>query len=225
MSTLPKVGERLPDVRLGSMGGHSVALSDHAGRKKLVFLWASWCGCREKLGLVEAFHRKHAGLPVISIACDAQGVLHPMRYLSRVKATHELWIDATCVVARRWRIKRVGVTLLLDENDVVLLAGEHPDEKLLAEAEALLAKAPSAPPPVPAADTKGTKVDFLVQQCTNYLTRNRTEDAVGFLKQALALDPANQVIPKQVWAILHPERFYDGPIDKEWQRQQPPVTP
>lgn len=223
---IPKAGERLADVRLGTMGGNSVALSDYKGRKKLVFVWASWCGCREKLPLLEAFHRKHPTLPVISIACDAQGVLHPMRYLVQAKATHELWIDATCTIARRWKLKRVGVTLLLDENDVVLLSGEHVEDKLLAEVEALLPKAPSAnPPPPPQVDTKGTKVDFLVQQCTNYLTRNRVDDAVGFLKQALALDPENKVIAKQVWAVKHPERFYNGPIDKEWQKQQPPVTP
>lgn len=226
MDPILPLGSRLPDVRLGAMGGDSVALSDLSGTKKLVFVWASWCGCREKLGLVEEFHRKHPGIRTISIACDAQGVDYPMKYLSAAKATHDLWIDATCVLARRWKLKRVGVTLLLDENDVVMLAAEHPEPAVLAEVETLLPRPPASPVPArPAGDTKGTKVDFLVQQCLNYLTRRRTEDAVGFLKQALALDPENRVIPKQIWAIRHPDRFYKGPIDKEWQRQQPPVTP
>src|SRR6185436_13872425 len=117
-----KVGDRLPDIRLGSMGGNSVTLSQFAGRKKLVYVWASWCGCREYLGKLQEFHLKNPGLPLISIACDAQGVDVPMRYLSAVRATYEMWIDANCVLVRRWKLKDVGYLILLDENDVVLLA-------------------------------------------------------------------------------------------------------
>lgn len=220
-----KLGDRLADVRLGSMGGNSVTLGAYAGRKKLVYVWASWCGCREHLGELEAFHQKHPSLPVITIACDAQGVDLPLRYLSRVRATYEMWIDANCLLGRRWKLKRVGVLLLLDENDVVLAAAERPDTATLAQVEKLLPKAPPASaPPAPRPDTKDTRVEFLVQLCTNYLTRKRVEDAVGFLKQALAIDPESKVLPKQIWALEHPDRFYNGPIDKEWQRQQPPVA-
>ena len=47
-----------------------------------------------------------------------------MKYLSRFRATYEMWIDANCLLGRRWKLKRVGVLLLLDENDVVMLAAE-----------------------------------------------------------------------------------------------------
>ena len=226
--TLPfKAGDRLAEIRLGSMGGNSVTLGDFPGRKKLVYVWASWCGCRESLGELEKFHLKHPELAVVSIACDAQGVDIPMRYVAAAKGTHDAWIDANCHLVRRWKLKRVGVLVLLDENDVVLLAtDEHPGAAVFGQVEPLLAKAPDRnPPPRPKPDTKDTKVEFLVQLCTNYLTRKRVDDAVGFLKQALALDPENRVIPKQVWALKNPEKFYAGPIDKEWQKQQPAVTP
>jgi peroxiredoxin len=42
MSIPFKPGDKLPDLRLGSMGGNSVALRDHRGRKALVYVWASW---------------------------------------------------------------------------------------------------------------------------------------------------------------------------------------
>ena len=226
MSLPFKAGDRLAEIRLGSMGGNSVTLGDFPGRKKLVYVWASWCGCREYLGEVEAFHRKHPGVAVVSIACDAQGVDIPMRYVAAAKGTHDAWIDANCHLVRRWKLKRVGVLVLLDENDVVLLAtDEHPGANVFDAMEKLLGKAPDTnPPPRPQPDTKDTKVEFLVQLCTNYLTRKRIDDAVGFLRQALALDPENRVLPKQIWALKNPEKFYSGPIDKEWQRQQPPVT-
>ena len=217
------IGDRLPDVRLGSMGGRSVTLGQYAGQKKLVYVWGSWCGCREYLGALQEFHVAHPGLPVITIACDAQGVDLPMKYLSRFRASYEMWIDANCLLGRRWKLKRVGVLLLLDENDVVLLTAERPEAEVLRQVEKLLPQSPAkSPPPPPKPDLKDTRVEFLVQLCTNYLTRKRVDDAVGFLKQALAIDPENRVLPKQIWALQHPDKFYNGPIDKEWQKQQSP---
>lgn len=220
-----KVGDRLPDIRLGSMGGNSVTLSKFAGRKKLVYVWASWCGCREYLGKLQEFHLQNPDLPIITIACDAQGVDLPMKYLSAVRATYEMWIDANCVLVRRWKLKDVGYVILLDENDVVLMTAGKAEAEVLAQVKKLLPKEPAKnPPAAPKPDTKDTRVEFLVQLCTNYLTRKRIDDAVGFLKQALAIDPENKVLPKQIWALQHPEKFYSGPIDKDWQKQQPPVV-
>ena len=106
-----------------------------------------------------------------------------------------------------------------------MLTAERPEADVLKQIEKLLSREPSKnPPEAPKPDLKDTRVEFLVQLCTNYLTRKRVDDAVGFLKQALAIDPENKVLPKQIWALQHPDRFYNGPIDKEWQRQQPPVV-
>jgi hypothetical protein len=37
-----KAGDRLADVRLGTMGGTSRALRDFRGRKTFVYVWSSW---------------------------------------------------------------------------------------------------------------------------------------------------------------------------------------
>lgn len=52
------------------------------------------------------------------------------------------------------------------------------------------------------------------------LTLGKNEEALSHLQQALRLDPANYVIRKQIWAIEHPERFYNDAIDWDWQREQ-----
>ena len=44
--------------------------------------------------------------------------------------------------------------------------------------------------------------------------------AVQALRAALKVDPKNWLIRKQIWAIEHPDRFYDGPVDFAWQRTQ-----
>ncbi len=175
--------------------------------------------------MLQKFHERHPEVAAISIACDAQGVDHPMRYLRAAKATFEMWIDATCTISRRWGLKKVSFLILLDEEGCILATGKL-DEPTLAEAEKLLQKpAARRDVPYPKVDTKGTQVEILMQACTNYLTRKRVDDAVNFLRKALSLDPENKIIPKQVWALQHPEKFYAGPIDKEWQALQPPVQP
>jgi hypothetical protein len=50
----------------------------------------------------------------------------------------------------------------------------------------------------------------------------RRGDRIGALAswyQALAADPENYVIRKQIWAVEHPERFYPT-IDWAWQKEQ-----
>ena len=43
--------------------------------------------------------------------------------------------------------------------------------------------------------------------------------AVAAWRRALAADPDNYVIRKQIWAVEHPDRFYPA-IDWAWQKEQ-----
>jgi peroxiredoxin len=221
-----KVGDKLPDARLGTMGGTSCALRDFRGRKTLLYVWASWSDSREALPLLEEFHGKHPETAVISIACDVTGPEYPMRYLRRARATFEMWIDATCTISRRWGVKEVPATILLDEEGCILLLGAALDRPLLARVEELLARpAARRGVPEPKVDTKNTRIEILMQSCTNFLSRKRTADAAASLRKALAVDPENKLIAPQVWVLTNPEKFYEGAIDHAWLAAQPPVTP
>ncbi len=225
MSIPFKIGQRVPDIRVGSMGGTSVAFSDFAGRRVVAYVWGSWDPSRELLGAVEKFHKKHPEVATVSIACDAQGIDLPLRYLSAVKPTHEIWIDATCVLSRRWKLKSVGATIVLDEQRRLLYVGGVPTPKVLKDVEKALKATPKGKAvPDAKADTRDTKIEVLCQQCNNYLTRRRVDDALGFLRQACELDPENGIIPPQTWALRHPEKFYGGPVDVAWLKKQPRVA-
>jgi hypothetical protein len=225
MSIPFEIGQQLPDIRLGSMGGTSVAFSDLQGRRAVVFVWGSWDPSRELLGAVEKFHLKHPEVATVSVACDAQGVDLPLRYLSAAKATHEIWMDATCVLSRRWKLKKVGVTLVLDEQRRLLFAGGPPKPAVLKEVEVVLGeKRKLKALPAPKVDTRDTQIEILCQACTNYLTRRRVDDAVGFLRKACEIDPENEIIPPQTWALRHPEKFYQGAVDVAWLKKQPRVA-
>lgn len=45
-------------------------------------------------------------------------------------------------------------------------------------------------------------------------------EAMKEWRKALALDPKNWIIHKQIWAVEHPDKFYDGNVDYGWQKAQ-----
>ncbi len=45
-------------------------------------------------------------------------------------------------------------------------------------------------------------------------------EAMEEWRKALALDPKNWIIHKQIWAVEHPNKFYDGNVDYGWQKTQ-----
>ena len=48
----------------------------------------------------------------------------------------------------------------------------------------------------------------------------KKEEAMAEWRKALALDPKNWIIHKQIWAVEHPDKFYDGDVDYSWQKAQ-----
>ena len=39
-------------------------------------------------------------------------------------------------------------------------------------------------------------------------------------REASTIDPQHYVIHKQLWAVENPERFYEGPVDMAWQKEE-----
>ena len=52
------------------------------------------------------------------------------------------------------------------------------------------------------------------------LESGKKEEAMAEWRKALALDPKNWIIHKQIWAVEHPDKFYDGSVDYGWQKTQ-----
>ena len=48
----------------------------------------------------------------------------------------------------------------------------------------------------------------------------KKEEAIAEWRKALALDPQNWIIHKQIWAVEYPDKFYDGDVDYSWQKAQ-----
>ncbi len=165
-------------------------------------------------------------MALVAIACDVQGIDWPMVYVLRSEVTFETWIDATCTLGRRWRLKKVGATLLLDEHRHVLFAGGRLGPSFVRDLPGILQESPpSVVASEPGVDRRVTQVELLAQAAGNLMSRRRVDEAVASLRQARALDPDNEILPRQTGALREPSRFYAGDIDEAWLSARPRLAP
>lgn len=71
-----------------------------------------------------------------------------------------------------------------------------------------------------AATLNAESTDVWMTLAAAHLAEGDKPAALVAMNRARSLDPKNWLIRKQIWALEHPDRFYDGPVDFAWQRQQ-----
>ena len=77
-----------------------------------------------------------------------------------------------------------------------------------------------AKPPEKIDDAKVAEANARFQLGLVLLEIGKQEEAMAEWRKASALDPQNWIIHKQIWAVEHPEKFYEGNVDYNWQKQQ-----
>lgn len=198
--TIP-IGTKLPDARLATVGGTSFSTSQLLGRKAVIYGWGSWSDSHKALAALQMLYEK-GGFELVTVAFEVTGPGAAMKHLKPAGASHTLLIDATCTLSRRWGIRSVPFTLVLDEKGVVVYSSDKPDAKKIAAA---LKKKSGRSKPPPKIDRETEKrafqVEILMQGCTNFLGRKRVDDAKQSLAKALELDPANEIISAQLRAL------------------------
>ncbi len=78
----------------------------------------------------------------------------------------------------------------------------------------------AAPPSRDRTDPKIKEADLRFALGSLLVGQERTEEAMAEWRRALELDPGNWIIHKQIWAVEHPEAFYQGAVDYGWQKEQ-----
>lgn len=71
-----------------------------------------------------------------------------------------------------------------------------------------------------ARDLNTGSAEALTSLAYAFLGTNEKSAAASALRSALKIEPDNWLIHKQIWAIEYPEKFYEGPVDFRWQREQ-----
>jgi tetratricopeptide (TPR) repeat protein len=92
-----KIGDPAPEVAFQTLDSGELRLSEYRGKRVLLFIWASWCGCREQLSAWQTFYLKHHDEPfqLIGVAMDGQGPTVVKPYVKRARITFPTVVDST----------------------------------------------------------------------------------------------------------------------------------
>jgi thiol-disulfide isomerase/thioredoxin len=102
------------------LDGRQVALEDYRGEPLLVHFWASWCPvCRLEEGTIQALSRQW---PVLTVAMQSGGEQAVRNYMEREGLDFPVLVDDSGAVARRWQVRGVPVSLVLDGQGQIRFA-------------------------------------------------------------------------------------------------------
>ena len=172
-------------------------------------------------------HERHGdAVEVLSIAVDAQGAEKARPFVEKAGARFTTLVDERNLLGRTYGFKAIPNGYLVDESGVVRYkrlggfdvrrqdtaqvverwcTGQGLDEDAAQPAEH---------------DGDNDRVHALFQRGQELYRQGRVAEALEQWRQAAALEPANWIVRKQLWAVEHPERFYDGAVDFDWQKEQ-----
>lgn len=172
---------------------------------------------------------KDTGVKLLSVAMDAQGPAKPLPYVQRAKTTFPTVVDVENELGKAFNFKAIPNGIFVDEQGVVRYTkfggfeirkpedAQRAEEWAKGKADAELAVMSQAEA------AKGMKhpeaLEFYDRGLVLY-RQGRVQEAVALWRKVIAIEPDNFIVRKQVWAVEHPEKFYDGAVDFAWQREQ-----
>ena len=157
---------------------------------------------------------------MLSVAVDLQGPEPPRIYHDEAGAEFVTVVDEQNVLAGLFGYRAIPNGFFIDESGT--LRYRHVsgfDIVKPGTVDDVLAFAANGE--IPATGNAGLASEF------DYFERGLTHYQAGDLESARriwleggAAEPDNWNLRKQLWAIEHPEKFYDGRVDYAWQREQ-----
>jgi len=156
-----------------------------------------------------------------------QGAEASRPWLERAEAAFPTVVDSANVLGDLFGYKLIPNGIFLDEHGTVRFAKfggfSVANESDVAAIERLLSAGtsghdPGSGEPSSVARDGGPRNSALGHGL-ELLRRGDRDTAVAAWREALAADPDNYVIRKQIWAVEHPERFYPT-IAFAWQKEQ-----
>lgn len=99
------------------LDGTPVKLADARGRPVLVHFWAEWCPiCRLEEGSIQALARDHRVISVATTSGDAAAV---RAFMDKEGLSFPTLVDEDGSVGRRWGVKGVPATFVIDAEGQV----------------------------------------------------------------------------------------------------------
>lgn len=127
------VGSVAPDFTVTTVDGSALTLSGIKGKVKILDFWASWCKpCREENVNLLKLYKKYQtdGLEIISISIDD----NKKAWEKAIDEDGMIWLNGSDLkgqnsdVARKYFLKAIPHTILLDENNKIIAKDLRGDE-------------------------------------------------------------------------------------------------
>jgi hypothetical protein len=166
-----------------------------------------------------------AGSDVLSIAVDLQGPDLPRPFHEKAGAKFTTVVDAGTIVTRTFGVRAVPNGALIDENGVLLysLYGgfdiRKPATKRLVNDFLVNGQVQLTDDTPVKGAVDVTSVDHFERGLELYRSGD-LEGAATIWRDGMEVEPDHWNMRKQLWAIEHPDRFYDGDVDYDWQKVQ-----
>ncbi|HCV27053.1 MAG TPA: hypothetical protein QGI07_10035 [Dehalococcoidia bacterium] len=166
-----------------------------------------------------------AGSDVLSIAVDLQGPDFPRPFHDKAGAQFTTVVDAGTIVTRTFGVRAVPNGALIDENGVLRYAlyggfdiRKSATKRLVSDfllnGDMNLTKDTPVQGAVDVAS-----LDHFERGLALYSSGD-LEGAAAIWREGIKVEPDHWNMRKQLWAIEHPDRFYDGDVDYDWQKVQ-----
>ncbi len=164
---------------------------------------------------------------MLSVAIDAQSPDVPRSYVERAGATFTTLVDRENLLSDLYGFRAIPNGFLIDERGTVQYSRLSGFDIRRPETAAALERWMSGQDPEQAqVEPKSglgaghAEANAIFREGLEQYRAGRTDEALARWRQGLELDPANYLIRKQIWAVENPDKFYDGDVDYDWQREQ-----
>jgi hypothetical protein len=164
---------------------------------------------------------------VLAVAIDFQGSEKARPYVQQAQATYLNAVDPENQLGLLFEFKAVPNAVFIDDAGVIRYTRFGGFDIRKAEHRQLAEGFAASPNLEILEQQAGNANGFASEEALAHFRRGLALYKAGDVEAALhewrmgvALEPDNWIIRKQVWAIEHPDRFYAGDVDFDWQREQ-----
>lgn len=223
MTTPISVNNDLFDINLIDLNQQKVSLNSYKGKKLCIFMWASWWVCRAQLPVWQKTYKElfadDDNVEFLSVAMDAIYHDKVKQFHQSAKAEFTTLIDTDNSLSKLMGFKVVPNILLINSDGELEYWKFGKADIRNSYYKNLIKRWISR-----------EKINILPKD--NFINASNQNHQLSLGKfneyvntgnlrvnEVRGLELDNMIVRKQLWAKENPEKFYQGNIDSDWQKQ------
>lgn len=223
MTTPISVNNVLFDINLIDLNQQKVSLNSYKGKKLCIFMWASWWVCRAQLPVWQKTYKElfadDDNVEFLSVAMDAIYHDKVKQFHQSAKAEFTTLIDTDNSLSKLMGFKVVPNILLINSDGELEYWKFGKADIRNSYYKNLIKRWISR-----------EKINILPKD--NFINASNQNHQLSLGKfneyvntgnlrvnEVRGLELDNMIVRKQLWAKENPEKFYQGNIDSDWQKQ------